>query len=910
MNQERWRLIDRLFHEALKLTSSEREKFLSDACGADGQLRSEIQELISSHEESESFIETPAAGLATELLSKTKGSLAPGQSIGPYKILSVLGIGGMGEVYLAQDNRLGRNVALKLLPAQFTLSPERVRRFEQEARAASALNHPNIVTIHEIGETQGTKFIVTEFVEGQTLREVIGKGALSLAQALDITIQAAGALEAAHKAGIVHRDIKPENLMVRSDDYVKILDFGLAKLSERASLGADSALPTQMQVKTNPGMVMGTVQYMSPEQARGEVIDARTDVWSLGVVLYEMVTGRVPFEGKTTSHVIVSILENEPEFETHNVPAELQRILINALRKEPAHRYQSAKELEVDLKNLKQELEVGIRLKAVSSSGLTGSEVRGGIATGDSSPPKTVPTNESVIYSTSSAEYLFGEIKRHKRGLIVGVAALALIVAALIYTFSISRKGTVVPASLDTIDSVAVLPFVNESKDPNTEYLSDGISDSIINRLSKLSNLRVASLSSALRYKGQSIDAAMVGRDLKVRAVLIGWMTTRGNTLTIRTELVDVRDNRRLWGEQYNNRQLADLLQVQEDISQRISENLRLRLSGEDQQRLKKRETENSEAYQLYLQGRFYWNKYSDDGFRKSVGYFKDAIEKAPTYTLAYAGLADSYSLLGEMGMMHPHEAFPAARTYAEKAISLDDSLAEAHLSLGIVKLFYDWDLEGAGKELSRAKELDPLNAQIHHFYGHYLQFRGKPEEGRIEMGRAVELDPTNLIINTEAGLADHYMRRYDAAIAALKKTLDLDPTFTYASWGIAQAYEEKKMYQEAMEELNKAKTYDPNWVWIKSEMGCVLASLGRRSEAEAIIEELRKRSSSEYVDATLIAFIYIALGDKDQAFVWLEKGYQERAGNIPWIHLDPRYDKLQPDPRLADLIRRIGIAH
>jgi len=812
----------------------------------------------------------------------------------------------MGEVYLAQDKRLGRQVALKLLPAQFTASPERIRRFELEARAASALNHPNIVTIHEIGDTEGTQFIVTEFVEGKTIRDLMTERTISLIEALDVTIQAASALEAAHKAGIVHRDIKPENMMLRNDGYLKILDFGLAKLTERPTLKADSSFSTQMQIKTNPGMVMGTVQYMSPEQTQGEEIDARTDLWSLGVVLYEMLNGRVPFEGKTTSHVIVSILESEPKPFQREVPAELQRIVTKILRKQRDMRYQSARDLTADLKNLKQELEVGDRLKGASASN-AGTEIKSAAA-GGRSTTETIRTQASVVYPTSSAEYLVGEIKRHKRGLFVGIAALIIGVAILSYSFVMSRRAKVAE-TVDAIDSVAVLPFVNESNDPNAEYLSDGISDSIINRLSKLSNLRVASLSSALRYKGQAIDAASVGRDLKVRAVLIGWMTKRGDSLSVRTELVDVRDNRRLWGENYPNRQLSDLLQVQEEISQRISENLRLRFSGEDQQLLAKRETKNSEAYQLYLQGRFYWNRYTEDGFKKSVAYFKEAIDKDPAYALAYTGLADSYSLLGEMGAVRPHDSFPAARTYAEKAISLDDSLAEAHLSLGIVKLFYDWDLQGAEKELRRGKELNPSDSQMYHFYAHYLQFAGRLEEARDELKRGLEVDPTNLVVNTEFGFADHYLRREDAAIAELRKTLELDPTFVYASVVLAQAYEEKRMYQEALAELNKAKAVDPNWFWIKAEIGCVQALLGNQSEAQAIIKELRERSAMEYLDPTLIAWIYIALDDKDQAFAWLEKAYKERAGNIPWLHVDNKYAPLRSDPRYDDLLRRIGIA-
>lgn len=911
MQPERWQLIDQLFHKTLNQPRDQRNEFLAEACAGDEVLRKEVEALVASHEDAEDFIEAPASALAAELLAKAQTVLSAGDSIGSYSIRSVLGIGGMGEVYLAQDKRLGRQVALKLLPPQFTASPERVRRFEFEARAASALNHPNIVTIHEISDTDGKQFIVTEFVEGKTLRHLMSERTISLSEALDIAIQAASALDAAHKAGIVHRDIKPENMMLRNDGYLKILDFGLAKLTERPTLKADSSFSTEMQIKTNPGMVMGTVRYMSPEQTQGEEIDARTDLWSLGVVLFEMLNGCVPFEGKTASHVIVSILESEPQPFKREVPYELQRILTKLLQKQRDIRYQSAKELTVELKNVKQELEVGDRLKRTNAStdltGETDTEIK-------TTPPggrptkQTVRTQASVVHPTSSAEYLVGQLQRHKRGLFVGIAALIVAVPIIGYWYMVSRQ-TKVAETVDAIDSVAVLPFVNESNDPNAEYLSDGISDSIINRLSQLSNLRVASLSSALRYKGQTIDAAAVGRDLKVRAVLIGWMTKRGDSLSIRTELVDVLDNRRLWGANYPNRQLADLLQVQEEISQRISENLRLRFSGSDQQLLAKRETRNSEAYQLYLQGRFYWNKYSEEGFRKSIDYFKQAVEKDPAYALAYSGLADAYSLLGELAVTPPKESFPQARVYAEKALALDETLADAHLSLGIVQLLYEWDWRGAEKSLRRAKELDPNNPQIYHFYGHYLQSAGRTEEAITETKRALELDPTSLVVNAELAWAYYVARQYDQSIAQGRKTLELDPNFVYTSWVIAQAYAQTGRHQESMAELTRARTIDANWSYLVSELGYAYAASGQRVEAQKIVRQLEERAAHEYIDAMLIAYIHVALGQKDEAFVWFEKGYHERSGVMPWLKCEPKWDPIRDDPRFANLLPRIGVA-
>ena len=393
-----------------------------------------------------------------------------------------------------------------------------------------------------------------------------------------------------------------------------------------------------------------------------------------------------------------------------------------------------------------------------------------------------------------------------------------------------------------------------------------------------------------------------------MRAVLIGWMTKQGNDVSFRTELVDVRDNHRIWGEQYNNRQLGNLLQVQEEISREISDKLRLQLTSQEQQRLVRHDTQNSEAYQLYLRGRFYWNKFTEDGFHKSIEYFKQAVDKDPTYGLAYAGLAESNSLLGELSSAPPKETFPLARIYAEKALKLDESLSEAHLSLGIVKLFYDWDVTGAEKELRRARELDPNNPQAYHFYGHCLQFAGSLEEARNEFQRGIQLDPTNLVLNAEFGWDDYILRRYDPAIAQYRKTLELDPNFVLASVWIAQAYEQQGKYPEALAELNRARAIDSSWSWITAEIGCVDAFLGKRAEAQKIIQELTERTAHEYIDPTEIAYIYVALGDKDHAFAVLEKGYQERAGNIPWVKMEPKFDPLRGDARFTDLLRRIGL--
>src|SRR5437016_3623935 len=572
MNPERWQQIDDLLQSAPACAFEERPAFLAQACAGDEPLRLEVESLLASHEHSGNCLETPLSQIAADLFVDSQPPSVEGQTIGLYKVLARLGAGGMGEVYLAQDPRLDRKTALKLLPAYFTKDVDRLHRFEEEARAASSLNHPNIVTIFEIGEADGHHFIASEFIDGVTLREHITASRiarngspntpLKLSEILDLAVQIGEALAAAHAAGIVHRDIKPENIMVRHDAYLKVLDFGLAKLTERPAFAIDAEGATRAPLKTNPGIVMGTVTYMSPEQARGLPVDARTDIWSLGVVLYELLTGRAPFEGETATDVILSIVEREPPplaRYSKDAPAELERIVSKALRKNKQERYQTAKDLALDLKNLKQELEVQARLERSSESGagrgerLVTSGEQMAIVTGPQTAARTAGVG--TIQPISSAEYVVSEIKSHKRSVVLGVAALVITVAAVLYFSYFAKSGA-------AIDSIAVLPFVNVSNDPNTEYLSDGLSDSIIDSLSQLPNLKkVSAFNSVLRYKGKQVDPQAVGRELNVRAVLTGRLVQRGGDLLISAELVDVKDNKRLWGGQYN-RKSADIFNL------------------------------------------------------------------------------------------------------------------------------------------------------------------------------------------------------------------------------------------------------------------------------------------------------------------------------------------------------------
>ena len=829
--------------------------------------------------------------------------------ISHYRIISRLGAGGMGEVYLAEDTQLGRRVALKILPSDFTNDEERLLRFEQEAHAASALNHPNIITIHEVGWETGTRYIATEFIEGETLRQRLQRGSLSVREALDVAVQVANALTAAHQVGIIHRDIKPENVMLRPDGYAKVLDFGIVKLTEKFAkhqTGSSDALDSAKlnQVNTEANIVMGSPSYMSPEQARGFAVDGRTDIFSLGVVLYEMIAGRRPFVGESISDVIVSILDRQPQplsEVSSEVSPRLESIVNKALAKDRDARYQTINDLLKDLKRQKQrvDFESGMDESVAPEYGV---ETTAAITIEDGrSTVKAYSVRDDKIETgraTSSAEYIITEIKRHKRGALITfvtfVAAFALLV------FYITRSEQKAP-----IDSIAVLPFANESADPNTEYLSDGITESLINNLSQSRSLKVMSRNSVFRYKGQQPDPKLVGRELGVRAVMTGRVSQRGDTLSVSVYLVDARDNSQVWGEQYNRR-ISDLLAVQEEIAKQVSDRLQLRLTGEDKERVSKHFTDDPEAYQLYLRGRFYWSKRTKEGLHKGIEYFKQAIEKDPGYAQAYAGMADCYAILVELEGSSPKEIYPLVAAAAQKAIELDDTLAEAHTSLAAA-YEYEWDWPKAEEQYRRAIEMNPNYATAHHWYAAYLISRLRSDEAIREIKQAQELDPLSLIINTSLGRVLYGARQYDRAVEQLKKTIDMDSNFAEAHFQIAMVYEQKRMYAEALAEYQKAiELYqDPTMTAWPAR---IYALTGRRTDAERVLAQLKELSKQKYVSPYPLATVYVALGEKDKAFEYLEKVYDERSYYVVFLNIDSALDGLRTDARFQDLLRRIRI--
>ncbi|HVS20230.1 MAG TPA: protein kinase, partial [Pyrinomonadaceae bacterium] len=815
--------------------------------------------------------------------------------------------------YLAQDtSELERTVAIKLLPAEVASDPKRMQRFVQEAKTVSALNHPNILTIYEFGQEGATRFIATEYVDGVTLREHMSARRMKLHEVLEIAMQIAAALDAAHEAKVVHRDIKPDNIMVRRRDHiVKVLDFGLAKPTEGSAAAERQAVDTEARTKvlvhTEPGLVMGTVSYMSPEQSQGSAhVDWRTDVWSLGVVLYEMVAGRVPFEGKDIHRQIIAIQEQEPpplsRF-AEGAPERLEEIVAKALAKDPNERYQTAKDLLIDLRNLKRRLEVDAEIERTVAPELRAASTDGSQSTVAATVSgAAAATAQASTAHVSSAEYIVSGIKQHK---LAAVAALVVIAVGIVgLTAYLHARNAEV-----AIESIAVLPFQNRSTEADTEYLSDGLAESLIYRLSQLPNLKVSPTSSVFRYKGKEIDPIKVGQELGVNAVLSGRIVQRGDNITISAELVDVRYNKLLWGEQYD-RKMSDLLATQREIAREIVDKLKFKVSGEEKG-LAKHYTESNEAYQLYLKGRFYWNKRTEEGMQKSLEYFQQAIEKDPNFALAYSGLADTYDLLGAQdagGTLAPNDALPKAKIAALKAMALDETLAEPHVSLAHATYLYDRDWAAAEREFNRAIELNPNYPQAHHWYAIYLMWAGRSDQAVTEARRALELDPLSLPINMTLGWVLCIARQEDQGIEQLRKTVEMDPNFMVAHHRLGLGYEQKGMYSEAIAEFQKVYHLSGGKQIAVAALGHAYATSGKREDAQKAIAELRELSKQRYVSAALIAAIYAALGDKDQAFAWLDKADKDHDLVFSRLKVDPRFDSLRSDARFADFVKRVGL--
>jgi len=832
----------------------------------------------------------------------TDKELQANTTLSHYRIVSKLGAGGMGEVYLAQDtSELARTVALKILPADLAGNKDRLQRFIQEARTVSNLNHPNILTVYEFGQDSSTSFMATEFVDGVTLRQHVSSRRLKLVDVLDVTIQIVGALSAAHEAGVTHRDLKPENVMVRKDHIVKILDFGLAKPSAPSPTEqTDSEAGTKVMVQTEPGVVMGTVAYMSPEQSMGRGVDQRTDIWSAGVVVYEMLSGAVPFQGKDIHRQIIAIQEQEPAplaQQVEGVPDRLEEIIAKCLAKEKDERYQTAKDLLIDLRNLRRKLDVEAEIERTVAPALRGTSE----GTKSAQRNTTVATTDEGARTTSSAEYVVSELKRHKLAAVV--IALALISGTIaIGLYAHARNNNAV----GTINSIAVLPFQNKSADADTDYLSDGLAESLIYRLSQLPNLKVSPTSAVMRYKGKEVDAQKIAADLGVQAVMSGRMTQRGDNLSISVELIDAANNKIVWGEQYE-RKMSDLLATQREIATAITEKLQVKLSGENAKGITKRYTESNEAYQLYLKGRFAWNKRSGDSLKHAVEFYNQAIEKDPGFALAYSGLAESYVLFSNYDVATPNDSMPQAKAAALRALELDESLAEAHTALAWYLVQFEYDNVGSEKEFRRALELNPKYATAHQWYAQLLAQIKRFDEAQSEVRRAVEADPLSPVISFNIGWQLILARRYDEAIKEAEHTVAMYPDFKLAASGVCWAVYNKGGADQAIAACRNAHEAFPDG-FNTGYLIFVLGRAGHLDEARKLFAQLKSDGPKRNVPSVAFAFAYMGLNQKDEAMAMLEKEVDEHGYWASSFGVQPELDEFRNEPRFKALVKRMNL--
>jgi len=893
MTPDRWQQLKQIFQSALERNPAERSAFLSQACADDPALRSEVESLISSHDQAGDSIEAMAAEAATEMLADDRAIV--GKQIGRYQVLSSIGRGGMGEVFRAQDASLGRKVALKLLRVEFTGDEERLRRFRQEARAASALNHPNIVTIHEIGEAEVGRFIVMEFIEGRTLREV-AREPLSLEAVLKLCGQIAKALNVAYTAGIIHRDIKPENIMVRNDGYVKVLDFGVARLATArvAGLSVNEERGYQLLAgavaDTNPGTIVGTPAYMSPEQAARKSITGAADIFSLGIILYELATGQHPFKRDSQLACLHAIIEEQPitpSLLNPEIPAALEALILRMLEKDPRLRPDAG---EVD--QMVTEIE-----RALS----------GGAGTEDGG--KFDPAERHTVRREQERVELFAaeneRRRRASRGLFA-ISAVVALVAGLIYLQLFRTSPTTVSPN---IRSVAVLPLENLSGDPSQDYFADGMTDEMIANLGKIRTLRVTSRTSVMQYKGAKKSLSEIARALNVDGVIEGSVKRVGNRVRITAQLIEAKADRQLWSESYE-RDVRDILALQDEVARAIAEAVKIKLAPEERMRLSRVRSVDPEAQEAYFKGRYHASKRNEEGLRTAITYYQEAIAKDKLYPLPHLGLADAYQALGTflVGALPPAESFPKVEAAAREALNLDETLAEGHTFLAVIRL-YRWEWREAEQGFKRALELNPSYALAHSWHAQYLASQGRLDEARQEAKRALELDPLSPYIVQNVAHMAYYARQYDEMIEYSRQALELDPNYVWARWRLGTAYVMQSRLEEAVEEGERAAALSRRSPAALSNLGMAYGRAGRQGEAQQLLNELVELSKRTYVNPFSFFSIHLALGQNDQALERLEEAVQNHLSGMIFILVNPEFDPIRSDPRFKELVRRMGLS-
>lgn len=889
--------IEKIFHAALEVPAAERDAFLDRECGADAELRLEVRSLLELDGCENEILDGLPAELAAELIGERRYSEnVSGKQIGRYRIERLLGVGGMGEVYLAEDSRLGRKVAIKILPAEFAFDDGRLKRFELEARSASALNHPNILTIHEIGEADGMRFIATEYVDGRTLKDVLRDGKLPVESALEIAVQIGSALDEAHTAGIVHRDIKPDNVMVKPNGLVKILDFGVAKF-----LGIGAAEPTPasdgsiVRGKTQAGAIIGTADYMSPEQAMGGQADTRSDIFSFGAVLYEMISGQRAFPGEDAQETMSAILDKEPEpisRSVANVPDAVAAIIFRTLAKNPNERYQTVGDLLADLRTERRRIERADAAVATDEFRHLQPEPNGLADHTAERPTARLTNGRRPVVRMALAGSL--------------VAFLAVVGGIFGYRYQAANKE---------ISAIAVMPIANASGNSNIEYLADGMTDNLIRSLSSVPGLSVKARSTVFSYKGKELSPSAIGSDLNVDAVLLGRLEQGDEEIRLSLELVDTSTQDVLWSANYS-RVMAELTTMQREIARDVSGHLRPGLTPAEQRRISKNYSTSAEAQLLYLRGRFQWVRRTARDLEKAARFFEQAIEKDPDYALAYTGLADAYALKPLYGNFSPHEHLPKAKQAALKALEIDPNLAEAHASLGYIAQTFEHDWEAAGNEYRTAIRLNPNYATARQWYAEHLAFRGNLEEALVEIDVALELDPFSMVINRMKGNLLTFSKRYDEAIAQLERTIELYPESPIVRFNLAEAHAAKGKRAEAIEhfvaglQLDGASNYElrryKSAFKLKGWNGFWMEHLATMINLERAVKGNKDRS---FYDNEGLAYAYAAVNYNEKAIEYLYKAYEAREPSIVTISNSDVYDGLRSDLRFQELISKIGLS-